>query len=129
MEWLYGLLIGSSFTALLMHLAHRGHQSELGLDKKVLEPKIKEPWYLPDTKEQFSKNVRADVAAHFAKNDVVDTLEDVPTDCTCDWHGDQRMCEEEPRVWYRTMKDEDCPRHRADDGWLRLQLYQERTDR
>jgi len=108
MDWLYGLLIGSSFTALLMHLAHRGHQSELGLDKKILEPKIKEPWYLPDTKEQVQK-------FHVNTRDAVDRLDNTPPDCSCDWQGDQLMCEEEPRVWYRTLQDPECPVHAEPD--------------
>lgn len=120
MEWFYGLLIGSTFTAVLMHLAHRGHKEErevVKADGTILEKggftyqaAIAEP-----TKEQlsrFAENVRADIAL----GNRVDKLEEVPADCTCDWHGDQSFCEIEPHHWYRSLQDPDCPRHRTDDA-------------
>lgn len=131
MEWLYGLLIGSSFTALLMHLAHRGHKEEREFDgykvrpNGMIEPKIKEPWYIPQpTKEEvrkFPENVRADVATHLERRNTVGSLDDVPTNCSCDWAGDQTFCEAEPSNWYRTIRDPKCDAHGADDAWLERQ--------
>jgi len=132
MEWLYGLLIGSTFTALLMHLAHRGHQSETRKSdvpwedtwpyqnegykvraNGMIEPKVTAPW--------SAENHITGVLAHLERGDSVGSLDDVPTNCSCDWAGDHRFDEAEPRVWYRTMKDPKCGVHKADDEWRRRQ--------
>lgn len=130
MEWLYGLLAGSSFTAILMHLAHVGHMEQLRKDYEnegykvrpngMIEPKVTEPWSVPrpcwDSKHsEFAHKLDSTLEGHIARADVVDKLDDVPTNCTCDWHGEQTFCEAEPNAWYRSRKDPECPRHRADD--------------
>lgn len=128
MEWLYGLLAGSTFTAVLMHLAHRGHRAEKPRDdgykvrpNGMIEPKVTEPWPTKAQVRQFPDNVRASVAAHLERGNTVDSLDDVPTNCSCDWAGDHRFDEAEPRVWYRTMRDPKCDVHRSDDAWLERQ--------
>ena len=109
MEWFYGLLIGSTFTAVLMHLAHRGHKEErevVKADGTILEKggftyqaAIPEPAPTPLTQ----------------RSDIVDKLEDVPTDCLCDWHGDHRLCDAEPYAWHRSLQDPECPVHKYED--------------
>jgi hypothetical protein len=131
MEWLYGLLIGSTFTAVLMHLAHRGHHSERARYEKegykvqpngIIEPKVKEPW--PTRLPYVEAELAGKVTTHLERGNTVDSLDDIPTDCTCDWQENKRLCEEEGD-WCRTMQDPECPRHRADDGWL-LRYYANR---
>lgn len=113
MEWFYGLLIGATFTAILMHLAHRGHKEEREVVKTDATATLDFDFPLPKPRD----NVRADVAAHLQRGVTVRSLEDVPMDCTCDWQENKMICDKEGD-WYRTMRDPQCPRHRADDEWL-----------
>ncbi|ASX99275.1 hypothetical protein SEA_MOLIVIA_51 [Arthrobacter phage Molivia] len=106
MEWLYGLLIGSTFTAVLMHLAHRGHKEERGRDTIESSTTLPADRFLLAQAEPSYK------------------FDDLPKDCTCDWQENKRLCEEDGD-WCRTMQDPECQRHRADDGWL-LRYYANR---
>lgn len=112
MEWLYGLLIGSAFTATVMHLAHVGHLEYL---RKDWERKDREVQNI--AKAELDKH-RQGVAAHLERGNTVDSLDDVPINCSCDWAGDQSFAEAEPRVWHRTMKDPKCDVHGTNDAWL-----------
>lgn len=114
MEWLYGLLAGSVFTALMMGIAHEGHLEKIKRDAEQA------------SKDQVPESTRSNVAAHLERGNAVRSLEDVPTNCSCDWEGDQNFCEAEPHMWYRTWFDEKCEVHSADDAWLRRYMGQYR---
>lgn len=130
MEWFIGLLIGVVWGAGFTSFVHWAHERERvekatkaervasGQDKGykvrpngMIEPKIKEPWYLPDTKEQIRQ-------FHVNTTDVVDRLDNTPPDCSCDWQENKMICQKEGD-WYRTRQDPECPVHKYGDACVR----------
>lgn len=100
MEWLYGILIGVAWGAGFMSFVHWAHEQE----------KVEKTESAERIEKGLDKPKPVWDAAH-----VVEKLEDVPTGCICDWHGDQRFCEAEPGAWYLGLKDPQCPVHAMTD--------------
>lgn len=121
MEWLIGLLIGVAWGAGFSSFVHWAHEQEKAerlekadriakcQDKRIIEPKVKQPWYVPAPEPQ----------------EVVAKFEDIPDSCICDWDGEQALCDAEPQHWYLGRKDPQCDVHRSNDAWL-LRYYANR---
>lgn len=119
MELFIGWLLGmASLSVLLWYTSVRASNLHTGQDddKYNFEPPTAPKSYWESASSPFAKSV--DKALAHKRNDwavtstgEVESLDDVPKDCICDWEGDYIMCQENPVSYVLGRIDEACPVH------------------